>query len=66
MADVRAASLGALALLLLTAGCGGEQVGVDAEGPGGARLELRTRSETELRILAQASGTCERQELPLP
>lgn len=41
-------------------------VGVDAEGPGGARLELRTRSETELRIVAQASGTCEREELPLP
>jgi len=45
---------------------GGGFVGVDAEGPGGARLELRTRSETELRILAQASGTCERQELLLP
>lgn len=40
-------------------------VGVDAEGPGGARLELRARSETELRIVAQASGTCERQDLPL-
>lgn len=41
-------------------------VGVDAEGPGGARLELRTRSETELRIVAQVAGTCEREDLPLP
>lgn len=41
-------------------------VGVDAEGPGDARLELRTRTETELRIVAQLDGTCERAELPLP
>lgn len=41
-------------------------VGLDAEGPGGARLELRTRSDTELRIVAQLDGTCEREELPLP
>ncbi len=41
-------------------------VGVDAEGPGGARLELRTRTETELRIVAELAGTCEREELPLP
>ena len=41
-------------------------VGVDAEGPGDARLELRTRSATELRIMALADGSCEREELPLP
>jgi hypothetical protein len=41
-------------------------VGLDAEGPGGARLELRTRTETELRIVAQLDGPCEREELPLP
>jgi len=41
-------------------------VGFDAEGPGDARLELRTKSDSELHVEALVSGDCERGTLPAP
>ena len=44
----------------------GGYIGFDAEGPGDARLELRTKSDSELHVEAVVSGDCEREALPAP
>lgn len=41
-------------------------VGFDAEGPGDARLVLRTKSDSQLHVEAVVSGDCERATLPAP